>query len=150
MSLTSRWRWLPALGAHLGDGLLWFVVGGVLLIWSGDFVRGVTLVALVAVLVSTGVSTVIKYTVRRRRPRELTEFYAVKHDRYSFPSGHATRMAAIAVAVGHFYPALASVGYALATLVAVCRIAVGVHYTSDVIVGLLIGIAGASCVVMAL
>lgn len=150
LSMTSRWRWLPALGAHLGDGPLWFVVGGILLIWSSDFIRAVTLVAVVAVLISTGISTVTKYAVRRRRPQELTEFYALKHDRYSFPSGHATRMAAITVVAGHFYPALAPIGYALAALVAMCRIAVGVHYTSDVIIGLLIGLAGASCVLLAL
>lgn len=150
MSATSRWRWVPALGAHLGDGPLWFVVGGILLIWSGDVIRGVTLVTVVAVLISTGFSTAIKYTIRRRRPQELTEFYALKYDRYSFPSGHATRMAAIAVTVGHFYPALALVGYVLAVLVSICRIAVGVHYASDVIVGLLVGIVGGSCIVLAL
>ena len=95
-------------------------------------------------------STAIKFVIRRQRPQELTEFYAVKHDRYSFPSGHATRMAAIAVIVGYFHPSWAPFGYAVAVLVAVCRIVVGVHYASDVLVGFLIGIIGAMCVVAVL
>jgi undecaprenyl-diphosphatase len=147
---SSRWRWVAALGAHLGDGPLWAVVGAGLLIWGSAFVRGLTLLAALAVLASTGISTAIKFTVRRRRPRELTQFYAVKHDRYSFPSGHATRMAAIAVVVGRFVPGLVPVGYPLTLVVALCRIVVGVHYPSDVLAGLLIGCAGASCVLLLL
>jgi undecaprenyl-diphosphatase len=144
------WRWLAALGAHLGDGPLWVVVGGGLLIWGTPFVRGLICIAALAVLGSTGVSTAIKYLVRRRRPQELTQFYASKHDRYSFPSGHATRVTAIAVIVGHFMPELAPVGYALAFIVAVCRVLVGVHYPSDVLAGMLIGCIGASLVVQLL
>ena len=103
-----------------------------------------------AVLGSGGVSTAIKYTVRRRRPQELTQFYAVKHDRYSFPSGHATRMAAIAVIVARLVPGLAAAGYALAVNIALCRVLVGVHYFTDVLVGLLIGLVGANCVLLLL
>ena len=146
----SPWRWLAALGAHLGDGPLWAVIGGGLLIWGTPFLRGLTWIAALAALGSTGTSTAIKYLVRRRRPQELTQFYASKHDRYSFPSGHATRMAATAVIVGHFVPELALTGYALALTVAVCRVLVGVHYPSDVLAGMLIGCIGAGLVLQLL
>jgi undecaprenyl-diphosphatase len=142
----SSWRWLAALGAHLGDGPLWAVVGAGLLIWGTPFLRALTWVTALAVLGSTGISTAIKYLVRRRRPQELTQFYASKHDRYSFPSGHATRMAAIAVIVGCFVPELALTSYALAPIVAICRVLVGVHYPSDVVAGILIGCVGAGLV----
>ena len=147
---SSPWRWLAALGAHLGDGLLWAVVGGGLLIWGTPFHRGLTWIAALAVLGSTGASTAIKYLVRRRRPQELTQFYASKHDRYSFPSGHTTRMAATAVIVGHFVPQMALTAYALALTVAVCRVLVGVHYPSDVLAGMLIGCIGAGLVLQLL
>jgi undecaprenyl-diphosphatase len=143
LPVTSRWRWLAVLGAHLGDGPLWAAIAIGLLIGGNLFLRSLTLVTGCAVLGSTGISTAIKYAVRRHRPREETQFYAIKYDRYSFPSGHATRMAAIAVIVGHFVPSLAVVGYVLACAVGICRILVGVHYPSDVLVGLLIGFAGA-------
>lgn len=139
----SPWRWLPALGAHLGDGLVWSLLGGILLVWGNGFVRSITLVALIAVLASGGISTAVKYAIRRRRPQERPQFYAVKYDRFSFPSGHAARMGAIAVIVGRFFPLVAPATYILAVLVAWCRIAVGVHYASDVLAGLALGIVGA-------
>lgn len=145
---TSPWRWLPAVGAHLGDGLFWFALGGFLLAFGTPFIRSLAAIAMAAVLLSTGISTLIKYTVRRRRPQELTQFYALKYDRYSFPSGHATRMAAIAVIVGACAPALALPAWALALLVALCRVLVGVHYLSDVIAGLTIGTVGASVILL--
>ncbi len=145
---TSPWRWLPAAGAHLGDGPLWFALGGFLLVFGSALIRGITLIALAAVLLSSGISTLIKYTVRRRRPQELTQFYTLKYDRYSFPSGHATRMAAIAVIVGARAPALALPAWMLALLVALCRVLVGVHYLSDVIAGLAIGTAGAAIILL--
>jgi len=149
MPAGSRWRWLPALGAHLGDGALWFAIGGALLTWGTPAQRRIAWSACLSVLASTGISTAIKYLVRRPRPQELTQFYAVKHDRYAFPSGHATRMGAIAVAIGHWVPQWAPLAYTLATLVALCRVVVGVHYASDVIVGLAIGFVGAGCVLLA-
>ena len=142
-SKRSRWRWLLSLGAHLGDGVLWVAVGAVLLVWGTPYLRGSTLITSLAVLGATAVSTAIKYLVRRPRPQELTRFYVVRFDRYSFPSGHAARMAAIAVLVGHFEPRLAPIGYPLALTVALCRVVVGVHYPSDVLAGLLIGLLGA-------
>jgi len=123
-------------------------VAGALLIRGTAFLRALTLVASLAVVGAGVVATVVKYGVRRSRPQELTEFYALKHDRYSFPSGHATRMAAIAVIVGRFVPWLLPVGYALALAVALCRVMVGVHYPSDVLGGLFIGSATAVCVLL--
>ena len=55
--VSSRWHWLPSLGAHLGDGLLWAVVGAGLLIWGDAFLRGITLVAALGVMGATGIST---------------------------------------------------------------------------------------------
>ena len=144
----ARWRWLPALGAHLGDGALWALIGGALLVGGTAFLRALTLVASLAVVGAGIVATVVKYRVRRSRPQELTQFYALKYDRYSFPSGHATRMAAIAVIVGHFVPWMLPISYALALVVALCRVMVGVHYPSDVLSGIVIGSASAICVLL--
>jgi undecaprenyl-diphosphatase len=147
---SSHWHWLPALGAHLGDGMLWAFIAAVLLLWGNAYLRGLALVAALAVLGATGISTILKYVLRRRRPQELSQFYALEHDRYSLPSGHATRTAAIATVVGHLVPGLSPIGYLLALLVGLCRILVGVHYPSDVLAGLLIGFVGARCVLLLL
>ncbi len=142
----SRGRRFATLGAHLGDGLLWAVVGLVLAVWGSTFARGVTMVAAAAVLLAAGIATAVKYTVRRKRPWEQPQFYAVKSDRYSFPSGHATRMMAIATVLAHYVPSVTVAGYLLAIVVAICRVLVGVHYVSDVVVGTLIGLASAGIV----
>jgi undecaprenyl-diphosphatase len=138
---------LCALGAHLGDGALWLAVGLAVWLLGGERLRELTLRAALAVAVTAVIATTLKYLVRRSRPQDRAGFYALKTDRYSFPSGHATRMAAIAVVVGRFDVAAGLLGYVLAFLVGLCRIAVGVHYASDVLVGLLIGTLGACGVV---
>jgi len=143
LSDQSRWRWLATLGAHLGDGALWAVVGVALWVWGAPHVRALILVSALAVLGTGILSTAVKYLVRRPRPQERRHFHAIKYDRYSFPSGHAVRMAAIAVVIWRFVPALAPIGYPLALLVSLCRVLVGVHYPSDVLAGLLIGSLGA-------
>lgn len=61
----------------------------------------------------------------------------------SFPSGHATTAFALAAVLGFlsrrwFYPALA-----LAAVIALSRISLGVHYPTDVIAGAIVGLVGA-------
>lgn len=59
----------------------------------------------------------------------------------SFPSGHAATAFAAAVAVGIVYPRLRLPLLALATLVALSRMYLGVHYGSDVLAGSALGVA---------
>jgi len=64
---------------------------------------------------------------------------AVPLDRYSFPSGHTLHAVGFtAVAVWHF-PALAAVLVPFALLVALSRVALGLHYPTDVAAGALLG-----------
>ena len=79
--------------------MLWLAVGAGILLCGNAFLRGLALVSAVAALVAAGITTATKVLVRRRRPMERTQFYALKLDRYSFPSGHAARTAAIAVVI---------------------------------------------------
>jgi undecaprenyl-diphosphatase len=143
---SSRWRWLVAAGAHIGDGLLWAVIGLALAIWGGSYCRRVAVIAALAVLLDGALSTAIKYAIRRQRPQDLAHFYALNSDRYSFPSGHAPRMTAIATVFTWSLPCLAPASYGLALLVSLCRVSVGVHYPSDVFTGLAIGSLGAACI----
>jgi undecaprenyl-diphosphatase len=59
----------------------------------------------------------------------------------SFPSGHSATAFAAAVAVGLLYPRLRRPLLALAALVAISRVYLGVHYVSDVVVGTVLGVA---------
>jgi len=60
---------------------------------------------------------------------------------WSFPSGHATTVAALAYALSLLYPRFMPAWVAAALLVAFSRIALDQHYLSDVIAGLYFGAA---------
>ncbi len=59
----------------------------------------------------------------------------------SFPSGHAATAFAAAVAVGAFYPGFRRPLLALAAVVALSRVYLGVHYATDVLAGSALGVA---------
>ncbi len=137
-----RWR-IAAKIAHLGDGTL--VFGGLALTyWAGwQFqippLRAAVFAALVTILITAAIVFGIKYTVRRERPRDPAGFVTIKYDKYSFPSGHSARMSALGGAVLFFHLPLGLLLLALSVLVATARVAIGIHFAGDVLVGWLIG-----------
>ena len=132
-------RRVAVVGAHLGDGLLWFVIAVVALGLGSEATRHFVLRAAVAVIVAGGLTAVLKFLMRRGRPQEMTGFYSTRYDHYSFPSGHATRAACLALVFSHQFPGWAVAFYASALFVALCRVALDIHYVSDVLVGLAVG-----------
>jgi membrane-associated phospholipid phosphatase len=88
--------------------------------------------------------TLVKVTVDRARPPvadpSLDPVGAVPASA-SFPSGHTATAFATAVAVGLVYPRLRLPLLALAALVALSRIYLGMHYSTDVLAGLVLGVA---------
>ncbi|MBI4922968.1 MAG: phosphatase PAP2 family protein [Devosia nanyangense] len=118
-----------------------------LLLWQfaelfGFFFAGVGLPSLIA--------TLSKRLIGRGRPSHYddTGLFGVHWNwldwtYQSFPSGHATTAFALAAVIGFvserwFYPVLA-----FASVMAVSRVALGVHYPSDVVGGALLGLIGA-------
>lgn len=59
---------------------------------------------------------------------------------HSFPSSHASSAFALATALAFWHPILGFLGFVMALLVSIGRMAVGVHYLTDVSVGAIIGI----------
>lgn len=64
----------------------------------------------------------------------------------SFPSGHSTTVFALAAVLGFVSPRWFKPALALAVLVGVSRVGLGVHYPSDVVAGAFVGIVGAYAV----
>lgn len=92
-----------------------------------------------------GISLAFKYSVKRTRPYEKfpKDFIARDHpSTFSFPSGHTTAAFASATAVTLTYKKwqVAVPAYAYASLVGYSRMRLGVHYPSDVLGGMVIGI----------
>ena len=84
----------------------------------------------------------LKFVIRRRRPAGDWGGIYRNTDPHSFPSGHAARaflIAVIAAGLGPVWGAIAL--WVWAPLVSLARVAMGVHYMSDVVAGLIVGIA---------
>ena len=137
----SRLRRPAILLAHSGDS--WYLAPALLLAaWLG----GPAVQLLVArLLIGIGVLIVIVFLVKRRFKRQRPEgewggFYR-RTDPHSFPSGHAGRMAMLAVLMLGLGPAwLGLLMLVWAPAVALARVGMGVHYLSDVIVGAAMGV----------
>jgi undecaprenyl-diphosphatase len=127
--------------AHSGDSWFW-ILGLVLVGWLGTpYWRWRMITLGVGIVVTAVLVMIVKFTVRRRRPEGDWGNIYRSTDPHSFPSGHATRsflLATMAVAYGPAWFAIVLVIWA--PLVALARVAMGVHYFSDVFVGSLFGI----------
>ncbi len=129
LRLVSRigdWPLSAAMGA-----VLWLVHGlPVLLAWTG-----VTAAAL-------AVQKALKKAAGRPRPCEVAggpPQRAPIPDAGSFPSGHTLHAVMAAVAAAGLLPSLAAALALLAFLMGLSRVALGVHYPSDVLAGAALG-----------
>ncbi|UCD40678.1 MAG: phosphatase PAP2 family protein [Chloroflexota bacterium] len=138
---TSLIRALAVVLAHSGDSWFWLVGLG-LLWWRGpEEWKQLALVMIIGIVITAVVVMVIKFTVRRSRPQgEWGQIYR-STDPHSFPSGHAARstmLAVIGVGLGPLWLGLALLIWA--PLVGLARIILGVHYPSDILAGMLLGL----------
>jgi membrane-associated phospholipid phosphatase len=141
---------LGALLAHSGDSWLWLV--GLATSWlltEGNWHADLTFIIL-ALIFQALVVLILKLLFRRSRPQgSWGDIYRVT-DPHSFPSGHAARAVLLAVLSWHLLSGWAAVFLSLwAFLVCLARVAMGVHYFSDIVAGAAVGlIAGWGVIAM--
>ena len=128
--------------AHSGDS--WFWLGGLFLVWlfsEGGWRERAVFLGLGLVIMASAV-ILLKFSIRRPRPEgEWGQIYRIT-DPHSFPSGHAARSAALAVMAVAIGPPWFGWAVSLwAPWVGLSRVALGVHYLSDVLAGWLVGAA---------
>ncbi len=124
-------------------GVLWFGIGAVGVLIGGRSKRA-ALRGLASLSMASFVSnSIVKPLVGRRRPDPERTHVARRIGQRpwtsSFPSGHSASAAAFATAAALEMPASALVLGPLAAAVGYSRVHVGVHYKSDVVVGMAIG-----------
>lgn len=126
--------------AHSGDS--WFWALALLLFWffSNSTWKQWEVVEFFGILGLAGVVLAIKFLVRRKRPEGEWGGIYRNTDPHSFPSGHAARAFLIAVVASALVPAwLVVLLWIWAPLVSLARVAMGVHYLSDVVAGAILG-----------
>ena len=142
--------WLLRLVSSLGNGFVLAILVIPVMArfdWKAWRMRVIPMVLSVA---TTGVIvTAAKVLVGRERPPvwaalrgvDVRVPFGMPADK-SFPSGHAQTAFGVAVYLSLLYPSRSVVFLALAVLVGISRIGLGVHYPSDVVVGAFIGSTG--------
>jgi undecaprenyl-diphosphatase len=150
MRRVHRWRaprWFRIamiVATRGGDGWLWYAFGVILLLEGGEHRFAAIGAAATSAVAGIFIFRALKHTSRRKRPCEIEPHCwasMLPPDKYSFPSGHAITAFAVAVSVGLFYPYLQPSLILAALLIAASRIALGMHFLSDVVAGITLGIA---------
>jgi undecaprenyl-diphosphatase len=134
-------RTLAMIFAHSGDS--WFWGAAMLLLWllANPFWKQWAVYELFWISALAALVMALKFIIRRRRPEGEWGAIYRNTDPHSFPSGHAARAFLIAALAGLLGPSpLAIILWIWAPLVSLARVAMGVHYVSDVVAGAVVGI----------
>ena len=144
---------LMALFSALGNmGFIWIVIGVVCLFFAEKRPTGICIFLTIAVVYIVS-EVILEPTIARVRPCDasigVNAVIGVSHSGYSFPSGHTTISFAIATVICMMSDSHKSKISAvlLAIIIAFSRLYLGVHYPTDVLAGMLIGIVLAVIVV---
>lgn len=133
--------WLMPLMTHLGGAVFTVTFTLALVLIGSEGVRKLGWEVATSLTLSHLIVHVLKRRVNRPRPHtvmEQIERFNVPICDYSFPSGHATAAFAVANILAMAFPVYAAILIGLAAGVAISRMYLGVHYPSDVLVGLVI------------
>ncbi|MBI4745282.1 MAG: phosphatase PAP2 family protein [Deltaproteobacteria bacterium] len=148
---SHRWlRDLMVISSKLGDGSIWLFLSLSLLLFGGIEGQKAVLIGTISVILCVAIFKAIKHSTTRKRPFETyvdMEFILPPPDEYSFPSGHSINAFAIATAAAWFFPLLFIPLFVMASLIAISRVFLSLHYPTDVIVGGLIGIGVSSTLI---
>jgi len=150
MRRMNRWRaprwirlWMIA-ATRMGDGWVWYGLGALLLGFGGAQRFAAVGSAGLAAIVGIFVFKALKKLSQRPRPCHIEPHCwatILPPDQFSFPSGHTMTAFSIAIVVSFFYPHLEGVLFFLAVSIGISRVVLGMHFLSDVLAGVVLGLA---------
>lgn len=124
------------------EGAIWIVIAGFLII--NKKYRKIGLMVLGALILSTILGEgILKHLVQRIRPSAdipAVNLLISKPLSYSFPSGHTTSSFAVAGVLAKYLKKYAFIFWGVASLVAFSRLYLYVHYPTDVLAGIILGL----------
>jgi len=146
----NRTAALPSVGnlcrlvSRLGDGGLWYVLIALLPLAAGQAGLWCALRMLAAGTMALLVYVSLKRGIGRARPFETCphiHLHGKVLDRFSFPSGHTLHATVFALVLIYQFPLAAPLVIPFTLLIAWSRVALGLHYPSDVVAAALLGMA---------
>lgn len=132
-----------ALASRLGDGIGWYIITALIILFSGQSAWLPMGVMLLSGAIGVGIYSGIKHFTARPRPHNAHEGLVLSVaplDQYSFPSGHTLHAVNFGLQIIAFAPQLAWLIVPFSLSIALSRMVLGLHYFSDVLVGALIGL----------
>jgi undecaprenyl-diphosphatase len=124
------------------EGAIWIVIAGFLII--NKKYRKIGLMVLGALILSTILGEgILKHLVQRIRPSAdipAVNLLIPKPLSYSFPSGHTTSSFAVAGVLAKYLKKYAFIFWGVASLIAFSRLYLYVHYPTDVLAGIILGL----------
>lgn len=127
------------------DGYFYLLLA-VWVYWHENYTSSFLQAILLGFAIERPVYLVLKNGCRRNRPESaLDDFRNVikPSDQFSFPSGHASAAFMIAVICSFYYPPILLLLLCLTSLVGFSRVALGVHFPTDIVAGMSLGISAA-------
>ncbi len=129
--------------SRLGDGVFWYSLMAGLMLFGGT--RGA---AAALHLAATGIMSQLLYRglkrwTKRARPcasDALIKAWIAPLDEFSFPSGHTLHAIAFSIVAIAYFPPLSWLLLPFCVCVALSRVLLGLHYPSDVLAAIGIGI----------
>ena len=127
----------------LGNGgAVWIIIIALLMI--NKKYRAIGLMALGALILSTILGEgILKHVIQRIRPSAdipAVNDLITKPLSYSFPSGHTTSSFAVAGVLAKYFKDYALEFYSLASLIAFSRLYLYLHYPTDILGGIVVGL----------
>ncbi len=138
---TAKHKTLFSLLALSGNAQPWIILSVIFFIFDIFMDRTINIFQLLVLGIAGLTTTIIKFIIKRKRPSEdMVKKYVARGDHYSFPSGHATRMACSAIVMILFFPEVGWLFGIWAIGVNIARISLRLHYVLDVIGGTVVGL----------
>lgn len=143
-SLHKRWiQPFFRLVSRLGDGVIWygFMLAFPLAMGAEGLVIAVHMI--LVGLISTLVYKALKSFFARERPYlsySIIELGAAPLDRFSFPSGHTLHAVGFSYVMMSYFPVLGWFLIPFTLLIIISRMVLGLHYPSDIVAGIVIGL----------
>ena len=131
------------ISTYLGNGgIIWIIIAMVLII--NKKYRRLGFMAIAALILSTILGEgIIKHVVQRIRPSSNileANLLITKPLSYSFPSGHTMSSFAVAGVLAKYLRSYALEFLSLASLIAFSRLYLYIHYPTDVLAGIVLGL----------
>ena len=132
---------MPYVSSLARSGEFWILVAVVLLCFKKTRKAGLAMGIAMALGFLVG-NIGLKNIIARTRPYDMVEVEVlVKHlSDFSFPSGHTLVSFNAAIALHHYHRKWGVAALVLATLIALSRLYLFVHYPTDVVAGLLLAV----------